>query len=324
MDFKLSLYLFFIFLLFSCKNEVPKTTPDPTPSARVKVPKFNQDNAYKLIEEQLAFGHRYPGSEGHKKLTAWIQDKLAERGAKVYTQDFRSTFLGKSNVASTNIIGEFNPSQKERILLCAHFDSRLIAEKDTERQDEPIPGADDGASGVAVLLEIGRLLQENAIDLGVDLVFFDAEDQGQNQQGWCQGSQFWSKKPHVENYTAKYGILLDMVGAVGARFSKEYHSQYYAKNFHDKVWKLAMGMGYNDVFDDVKAGGVEDDHYYVNQIAGIPTIDIINLKPGGGPKTFGDYHHTHKDDIDIISKRTLKASGQVVTAVIYKLSDGSF
>lgn len=322
MNFKFSILVMSVFLLFACKNEPPKKSP--TPTVRVKVPKFNQDNAFQLIEEQLAFGHRYPGSEGHKNLTEWIQKKLSERGATVSTQEFKSNFLGKRNVPSMNIIGAFNPQNKDRILLCAHFDSRLIAEKDIERQDEPIPGADDGASGVAVLLEIGRLIQENGIDFGVDLVFFDAEDQGQNQQGWCQGSQYWSKRALSDGYSAKYGILLDMVGAIGARFPKEYHSQRYAKAFHDKVWKLAMGMGYSDVFDDVPAGGIEDDHYYVNQITGIPTIDIINIRPGTGPKTFGDYHHTHKDDIGIISKRTLKASGQVVTAVIYKLSDGSF
>jgi Zn-dependent M28 family amino/carboxypeptidase len=191
-------------------------------------------------------------------------------------------------------------------------------------RNKPIMGADDGASGVAVVLELARLVHENPIDLGIDFILFDAEDNGDtnDDDSWCLGSQHWSREAVRTRYRADFGILLDLVGAKGAIFPKEYFSQYYAREIHNKVWDLAGAMGYGDLFYDVQRGAVNDDHYHVNKITGIPMIDIINLPKANG--SFGDYHHTHKDNIDIIDKNVLRKTGQVVTAVLYKTSIGQF
>lgn len=312
----------------ACKQDPKPKAPAPEVTNQRKVPSFSADSTYKFVEEQLAFGYRYPGSEGQQKMISYLSGKLESYGAKVVKQDFQVDFLGKTDVTATNVIGSFNPELEKRVLLCAHWDSRLIAEKDEdeERQDDPIMGADDGATGTAALLEIARLIKENGIDIGIDIVLFDAEDQGNSddEKSWCLGSQYWSKNPHVPNYKAKYGILLDMVGAKDARFGREYFSTQFAKPVLDKVWKLAQAIGYGDYFQDYDAGGVTDDHYYVNTILRIPTIDIINRPVGTTKHGFGHYHHTHKDDIDIVDKRTLKVVGQVVTAVIYNESNGKF
>ena len=334
MEFKLKfsnktfLLLFVILsalIIFSCKEE-PTSQPNSNITP-VRVPKFNQDSAYAFIEKQLSFGFRVPGTEASISCKDWIISKLRSYGAEVQEQKFTTSFLDVSDVEATNIIATINPNKKKRILLCAHYDSRKIAEKDPnpEKRDQPIYGADDGASGTAALIEIARVLSENPIDLGVDIVLFDAEDQGDNSGAtdtWCLGSQYWSKNPHKRNYKASFGILLDMIAAEGAVFNKEGWSMQYASEYVNKIWKLAQGMGYGDLFQDRTIGGITDDHYYININLGIPTVDIINTSGGSG--SFGKYHHTHKDDISIIDKRNLKITGQVVTAVIYKFYDDTF
>jgi hypothetical protein len=315
-------------LCFSSCKEEPKTTAPTTQIAPVKIPRFNQDSAYAFIEKQLSFGYRVPGTPESKACKDWMVTKLKSYGASVTEQNFKADFLTVKGVDATNIIASFNPNKKTRVLLCAHYDSRLVAEKDKDdsKKNQPIPGADDGASGTAALLEIARVLNENPIDLGVDIVLFDAEDQGDNDGAsttWCLGSQYWTKNPHQRKYTANFGILLDMIAAEGAVFHKEGHSMTYAAEYTNKIWKLAQGMGYGDLFQNQRVGGITDDHYYINTILGIPTVDIINTSGGSGV-TFGAYHHTHNDNIDIINKRTLRIVGQVVTATVYKTYDRSF
>lgn len=310
-------------ILTACKSD-PKAAVIEK-KAPVTIPAFNGDNAYTHVAKQLSFGYRVPGTAAHKDQIEWMAATLENLGAKVQRQNFVADFFDQKDVECTNIMAQFNPQHPTRILLAAHFDSRMVADKDNERKDEPIKGADDGASGVAVLLEIARVISEQPIDLGVDILMLDAEDQGNNEDRgtWALGSQLWSQKKVPANYNAKYGILLDMVGSEKATFGKEGYSMKYAPQLMNKVWTLAKRMGYNDFFQDFSAGGIEDDHYYINLYGKIPMIDIINLKPDDR-QSFGDYHHTHDDDLDIISKRSLRVVGQVVTAVLYKESDGSF
>lgn len=317
--------LLFLILIQACKSD--PAPPPPSPKTNLRVPAFNEDSAYQNIVKQLDYGFRIPGTTAHQQTADWIISKLKDYGAIVIQQKFKADFLGRKDVPCRNIMAQFNPDQSTRVLLAAHYDSRLIAEKDDERQDEPIPGADDGGSGVGVLLEIARVISENPIGIGVDFLFFDAEDQGESGPGkdntWALGAQYWSKNIVPKGYKAKYGILLDMVGSQKATFGKESLSTGFARELQNKIWKLAQNMGYSDYFQDFNAGTVYDDHLYVNRDAKIKMVDIINMSPDDRT-SFGAYHHTHDDNLDIISKRTLRVVGQVVTAVIYNESNGKF
>lgn len=330
-----SLFLLIALLIgySSCKND--KTSKSETKTVvekpRVKIPKFNGDIAYEYTEKQLSFGHRIPGTKEHKATKDWFVEKLKATGAEVQVQEFKASFLGLKDQESYNIIASFNPNHTNRVMLAAHWDSRLIAEKDENEsmKDKPIMGADDGATGTAILLHIAEVIQNNPIDLGVDIVLFDAEDQGESKgdnMTWCLGSQYWGDNPHTPNYKATFGILLDMVGSKDAQFGYENFSLVNAEYHLKKIWKLAQGMGYSDFFQDYNGFQVMDDHFHVMKKRNFPMVDIINMPTDGatGERSFGHYHHTHKDNIDIVSKRTLKVVGQVVTAVIYKESDGSF
>ena len=306
-------------------SEVRSPEP-PSPSKTLKIPVFSGDSAYLFVEKQLSFGHRIPGTPGHKACQDWLVQKLQSYGARVELQPFKAKIYTGEVWDAANIIGSINPDKKERIIIAAHYDTRFIAEKDPDEnmRNKPIMGADDGASGVAVILELARLVHENPIDLGIDFIFFDAEDNGNSDDNdtWCLGSQHWSREALKSRYRAEVGILLDMVGAKGAIFPKEYFSQRFAPVFHNKVWDMAIAMGYGDLFQNVQRGAVNDDHYHVSTITGIPMIDIINIPNGEG--SFGDYHHTHQDDIDIIDKNVLRKTGQVVTAVLYRKAAGKF
>jgi len=317
-------------LVYGCKTDSKTSTEESanevTTIKNRRVPKFQADNAYDIIEKQVAMGPRYPGSEGHEALIKYITEELEKYTDQVIQQDFKASFLDEKNVDATNIIGIVNPDKKKRILLCAHFDTRKIAEKDEDAamRDKPILGADDGASGVGVLLEIARLIKENGIDVGVDFVLFDAEDNGDSGTGinWCLGSKYWSKNPHKKGYTADLGILVDLVGAKNAEFGKEAYSMQAAGKYVNKIWDLAAKMSYGNYFIDVPSGSVEDDHIYVIKNLGIPTLNIINMSRTEGRNGFDHYHHTHKDDLNIIDKNTLKAVGKVVTASVYNFNNG--
>ena len=327
--------LLILFSACSCNNDKPDTpeTPPvvPPPVKAYKVPAFNSDSAYVYIEKQVDFGIRLPNTPGHQACKEWLVSQLKDYGLEVIEQDFKATAYTGTVLNATNIIGRYNPDAKKRILFAAHWDTRHIADSpsNTDRPDEPILGADDGGSGVGVLLELARLLQANPIEsqhLGVDIVFFDAEDHGEaggEYDSYCLGSQHWSKNPHVGNYRAKYGILLDMVGARSARFTKERISMNYAPELMNKVWRMAKGMGSGHLFVDIPTPELVDDHFFVNTIAGIPMIDIIN-RPAGTETGFGTHWHTHDDDMDIIDKGTLRSVGQIVVAVVYREASGNF
>lgn len=329
----IALSLCLVFLLASCNNDKKdnrSTNNNTPPKTKVKVPSFNKDSAFYFVEKQLAFGPRVPGTKTHQACKNWFIEKFESYGADVIDQAFTANIYTGDKWSSNNIIAQFNPKHKNRVILSAHWDSRFIAEEDSDKnkKNDPIPGADDGGSGVGVLIEIARLISENPIDLGVDIILWDAEDQGErggvqgSERTWCLGSQYWATNQHTKNYRPLYGINLDMVGAKNPRFAKDDVSMKYASKTMNKVWKLAMAMGFTDMFTNESSGGLTDDHLFINIMAGIPMIDIIN-QPKGSRTGFGPHWHTHNDDISAIDKRTLKVVGQVVTATIYKESDGS-
>jgi Zn-dependent M28 family amino/carboxypeptidase len=334
MNYKLIL-LFTSILLLSCCGQ-KNATKEQVKSAEqevksgVSVPDFNADSAYTFVAQQVEFGYRIPNSEAHNKCAQFLVGKLESQGAKVFIQEAVVTAYNKERLNIKNIIGSYNPDSKRRILLFAHWDSRPYADHDDSEANhkKPIYGADDGASGVGVLLEIARQISENQINTGIDIVFFDAEDYGTpeyirdySHDTWCLGSQFWAKKTHIANYKANFGILLDMVGAKGASFYKEYTSVRYASQYVELVWNTAKNLGYGKYFINAQGGNVIDDHKYVLEGQRIPCIDIINYAPSdpdNHPNGFAAHWHTVDDNMDIIDKGTLKAVGQTVLDVIYK------
>lgn len=330
----LGLALALALVLTSCgSQETPEQPDKPTPApTRLAVPAFDADAAFDHIAKQVSYGPRVPGTDAHAATGAWLVETLTATGARVYEQDFIATTYDGKKLPSKNIIAAINPAATQRVLLCAHWDTRHIADYDPDasRQDEPILGADDGGSGVGVLLEVARLLMaDSTFTMGVDIVLFDAEDHGAPSSyngaydSWCLGSQHWSKNPHVPGYRANFGILLDMVGSKSPRFTKEGTSMRYAPDVMNKVWDVAASMGYGAFFDPTETSPITDDHLYVNANLGIPTIDIIN-RDLGTPTNFGAHWHTHNDNLDIIGKGTLKAVGQVVLEVVYRAQAGRF
>ncbi|MBX2875293.1 MAG: M28 family peptidase [Saprospiraceae bacterium] len=340
----LSVFFFFGLLLFlGCKSE-NSTPPSQSNSAKTAPPtnepqrvSFNRDSAYIYVAKQVDFGPRVIGSEGHKACKEWLVQQFEQFGATVIEQDFDAKVYTGKTYQATNVIAQYNPATTNRILLAAHWDTRHIADSpiSTDRKDEPILGADDGGSGVGVLLELGRQLKTMDLQLGVDIVLFDAEDYGeskddikdeaegaQNRNTWALGSQHWANNLHRSGYKPRYGILLDMVGARNARFPKEQYSTYFAAPVVDKVWNLANKLGYSNYFHNAEGGGVTDDHYFVNTIAEIPMIDIINLPIESENKGFGNHWHTQNDNMDVINKRTLKAVGQVLLELLIKEDAG--
>lgn len=325
-------------LALGCKSEPSNSAPDtPQPDLQpLAVPKFERDSAYAFVKKQVDFGPRVPNTDAHKRCKDWLVAQFSAYGLKVTEQPFTAkAYTGKA-LNGVNIIAQYKPEATKRICLAAHWDSRHIADSplNKERHKEPILGADDGGSGVAVLLEIARILQSNppkeqAVDLGVDFVLFDVEDHGDdsdvnpNPNSWCLGSQHWSRNLVPSGYSPKYGILLDMVGAKTARFTKEAVSMNFAPAVMNKVWKIGQNLGYTNHFVEDKTGAVTDDHYFVNTIAKIPMIDIIG-KSTETQTGFGAHWHTHNDDMGVIDVRALRAVGQTVLEVIYQEAAGRF
>jgi Zn-dependent M28 family amino/carboxypeptidase len=317
------IFLLLYCLLFACSTEPEQQTKE-VPKAKIEVPIFNPDSAYYFVEKQVSFGPRVISSAPWKNCAIWLEKKFKTYTPNVIVQEAPiTTYDGKKHTLK-NIIASFSPEKNNRIALFAHWDSRHIADHDTKNQDAPILGANDGGSGVGVLLELARQFSIKNPTIGVDIILFDAEDYGQPedskfpimQDSWCLGSQHWSKNPHKPNYYARYGILLDMVGAKNATFRKEEISSYYAPNILEKVWRKANQLGYGNHFVFENAKQIVDDHLYVNQITSIPTIDIIEYDPAT-ESNFNKHWHTHKDDMDNIDKNTLNAVGQTLLEVIY-------
>lgn len=311
-------------------------------------PAFSADSAYAYIERQMAFGPRVPNSAAHTQCAVWLIEQLRAFGAEVELQKgFMPDYRG-NNQQIYNIIGHFKPSNKaeglnarsaQTILLGAHYDCRPWCDEEPDYADRfyNVPGANDGASGVGVLLEVARQLglrmdtTRNPLSTPVDIIFFDVEDMGsprfytgpEREDTWCLGSQLWatnyanktnSQQP-IANVQYQFGIVLDMVGAPDAAFPREMYSTNYASNYQQRIWSAAQKLGYGAMFTNQQSYPITDDHYYINRIAGIPCVDIIHydIRNNTG---FPWWWHTRQDNMDNISKSTLQAVGEVVMSLL--------
>lgn len=288
---------------------------------------FNADSAYTHIARQVSFGPRVPGSEGHAMCRNYIMGVLESIGVDtVIVQSAVVEAFNGDKLPIANIIARINSEKDRRVLLAAHWDTRPWADNDEneELRDKPILGANDGGSGVGVLLEIARNLVATRPSIGVDLFFFDAEDYGSRESdggdsdSWCLGSQYWEQHPvpYVDGRKPAYGILLDMVGGRDARFYVEALSLYNAERATLKVWNEAKSIGHGDIFCSEIGGAVTDDHIILTR-AGIPTTDIIELN-NIGTQSFPPTWHTHNDNMEFIDCSSLRAVGETVLSVIYK------
>jgi glutaminyl-peptide cyclotransferase len=311
-----------ILILFGCRPD-----PDMRFSEQGReVPVFSSEQAYQYIEEQLNFGPRVPNSEGHRAAIQYFNDHFRETAGNrsVYIQSFETEVYGDT-LSLYNLIAAFGPHYDDRILLAAHWDTRPRAEEDINDPDSPIPGADDGASGVAVLMEFANIFAEHELPIGVDIILFDGEDYGvpEDLDNYFLGSRYWGDNPPVPGYSPRFGILLDMVGGVNATFLREGYSMQYAPRLVDEVWSIASEFGHEQLFVDERGGRIADDHMIVNQKTGIPMINIIHHNMGPtGQVQFPHYWHTHNDDIDIIDQDVLQAVGDVLLELIYNRIPG--
>ena len=328
------LFILSSLLLFqNCQKqpEAPKKKEKPA-RPTVQAPDFNADSAYIMVEKQVEFGPRVPNTQRHQLCGDFLIESLENlKGGKlpieVHVQEFQVEAYDGTLINGRNIVGSINPTAKKRILLAAHWDTRPFADQGPEETKyDAILGANDGASGVGVLLEVARILTQSDLPLnvGVDVLLFDAEDGGapmfeqtdKPYSGYCLGSQYWSENPHIDGYHAYYGILLDMVGSKGARFTWEGHSKQYAPKILKKVWNTAHDLGYGKFFERRETEPITDDHIFVNMNAGIPMIDIIHYD-GTDDNIFFEHWHTLDDNMDTIDKESLKAVGQTLLQVIY-------
>lgn len=306
-------------LFLSCKSKQPQQTAYADIS-------FSADSAYRYISEQVAFGARVPGSGSHRDCAAYLRRQLEMSGAIVEIEQGQLPDYKGDAQPIVNIIGHFGTdSNKKKVLLAAHWDSRPWADQEELYEDRQaaVLGANDGASGVGILLEIARQLGLQENPPAVDIVLFDCEDMGtpdfytgqQKEDTWCLGSQLWAKMHLSEQKQYQYGIVLDMVGAPDAVFPKEYFSMQYAEPQVEKIWRNAQRLGYTQYFKETLAYPITDDHYYINSIAGIPCVDIIHYDTQS-ETGFPHWWHTRYDDMRNIAPATLDAVGKVVLTTI--------
>lgn len=310
----------------SCKSAKKDSTAGDEAVALVG-PTFNADSAYAYCEQQCLFGPRTMNSEAHDKCAQWIVNKFKQFGCEVTTQNADLKGWDGTILKSQNIIARTRPEVTTRLLVCAHYDSRPWADNDPDSTNwrKPVMGANDAASGVAVMLELARLIKnDTTLNIGVDFVCFDAEDYGLPQWSdlqtdadtWALGAQHWATNL-PQGYEARYGILLDMVGGMGAKFYQEGVSKQYANEIVNKIWRTAAQIGYGSFFPMKDGGMITDDHVPVNEKAGIPCVDIIAFYPDYQQSSFGPTWHTVNDTMEHIDPNVLKAVGQTLVQVLY-------
>ena len=271
---------------------------------------FDGATALSYVEAQMNFGNRIPNTEAHQRTGDWILAHLRSRADSVVIQEFDHVTADGDTLQLRNFIAKFRPDVAERILFVAHWDTRPTAEKETNlgRRRLPTPGANDGASGVAVLLGVADDLQREPPAFGVDLLFVDGEDYGDfgTDRDVLLGSRYFADNL-PEDYEPLYAVVFDMVGDSNLRLMQEGYSRDGAPEVVDRVWRAARDAGFGNVFQSTVGTWVTDDHIPL-QRAGIRAIDVI-----GWPY---DHHHTTDDTLDKVSARSLAIVGSVALALV--------
>lgn len=306
--------------LAGCKPE-PSNQGENGKDVKVAAPisvQFNSDSAYQYVADQVAYGPRVPGTKAHSQTVGYLLRKLSGFCDSAYINSGDITMQSGKKALINNVVGVFNPASNKRIVLAAHFDTRPQADEDETNPTTPADGANDGGSGVGVLLEVARQLQILKPSIGIDIIFFDQEDAGDHKghpETWCLGSQFWGSWVKDKGYVAQEGILLDMVGARNATFALEGYSIQYNQNLLLDVWKAGQKLGYGSFFLNINGGMITDDHVYMSSRANVPSIDIIHHDLAT-PNGFPSHWHKHSDNMEVIDRNTLLAVGHTVLHVV--------
>jgi glutaminyl-peptide cyclotransferase len=273
-------------------------------------PVFDGDRAYDDLVTQCSFGPRCPGSPGHDATRDWLVEQMRATADDVKVQRFSYTSSGEK-FEFANIVASYRPEVRDRVLLAAHWDTRSVAERDPDpsRREDAITGANDGASGVAVLLELGRLIKERPPDVGVDMVLFDAEDGGDEGGlgSWCIGSSYYAE--HLGAYCPRFAVVVDMIGDCDLEIPIEPYSRSAAPELVTLIWAAAERVGATS-FCERTGTAIYDDHVPLAQ-AGLAAIDLIDLDY--------PYWHTVEDTPDKCCPRSLAEVGQVLAEFLYSL-----
>jgi hypothetical protein len=321
--FNIAVVVTMLFITNCTNNTPPKSSSTDTSNNSTSIykqvsPMFNADSAYYFIKKQVEFGPRVTASKESIKCSKWIVNQFKKYDAEVIVQEGSVTNWDKRKINIINIIAQTNTKATKRILITAHWDSRPYADNDPieSNKNKPVLAADDGGSGIGVMLELARVIQKNKLDIGVDFICFDAEDLGkpEYEDSYCLGTQYWGKNQLPVNYKASYAINLDMVGGKGAKFVWEKNSIDQGEATLRKVWEKAALLGYSDIFQYLQLGQITDDHVYVHKYTQIPAIDLIHFNQQTG---FPIWWHTVNDDMTNIDNNTLKSVGQTLLEVIY-------
>jgi hypothetical protein len=325
---KLSIAALALLVVFaSCGggNDSPEVKPEEVKKKVVpaNLPAFSADSAYKYTAAQVAFGPRVPNTPAHVKCGDYLIAELNKYGAMVIVQAGNVTAYTGESLKFRNIVGRIQPELKERIMISCHWDTRPFSDRDPEKPKERFDGAVDGAASAGIMLEIARILKSKPASVGVDLVFFDAEDYGNPSDGnsYCLGSQYFAARPPFTDNFPKFGINLDMVAAQSATFYREGYSMEYASDIVFKVWDIANELGHKNTFVPENSSAITDDHFFINSILGIKTIDVIHHDPST-ETGFGSYWHTQKDNMDAVNKGTMQIVGHTLLGVIYSEKPG--
>lgn len=300
-----------VLVVTGCPSAGQSNADATTTALQSVAPRLSGDSAYEHIRTQVAFGPRVPNTEGHRAQLAWMVEYLKERADTVLVQSWTHKTTKGHAIQLANVFARINPNAEDRILLLAHWDTRPTADQDRDetKRELPISGANDGASGTALLLEMANVMAKTRPDIGVDILLVDGEDYGPGDM-YLGARYFAANLP--PGYRPLYGILVDMIADRNPQYPVESNSKEMAPEVVERVWRTAEQLGFGQYFRRSSQGAIEDDHVPLNH-AGIRTIDIIDFDYGSG----NEFWHTSGDVLENTSPLGLEVVGSVLMELIY-------